>query len=389
MIAMGAALLPIPAGMVERLYSTGLYLTIQPLLTGASNRTPFALLDLLIVGRRRDMGRLRRSRRRRIGEPDSRRSSDSRSHDSLVRGVLFTVPRDMGAELSPAPPDRQAGVRWRRGDGRCGARRSRRRRRSAECAASTGTCRGDGGTTDGASRVDVGLASAFARAVGDAGIPSSIVVGRPKRTLLDWYFRRAGVDGMTDPFFLETLLASGVLPFERPFLVAHEWSHLAGIADEGEANFVGWLTCRRGSPADQYSGWLFLYQELARAVGARDRAALGSVARRRTSRGSPRDSRSVHASGQPARVGGRLARVRFVPESQSGRSGRRKLRGGRPPRAGRAPGRWTRGARGSLVRERSAGTQRRVARLVLVIHANPETDLRVAPSDARERPRCR
>jgi hypothetical protein len=132
------------------------------------------------------------------------------------------------------------------------------------------------GATDGASRVDVGLASAFARAVGDAGIPSSIVVGRPKRTLLDWYFRRAGVDGMTDPFFLETLVASGVLPFERPFLVAHEWSHLAGIADEGEANLIGWLTCRRGSPADQYSGWLFLYQELARAVGARDRAALAA-----------------------------------------------------------------------------------------------------------------
>jgi hypothetical protein len=43
---------------------------------------------------------------------------------------------------------------------------------------------------------------------------------------------------MTDPFFLETLVASDVLPFERPFLVAHEWSHLAGIADEGEANFV-------------------------------------------------------------------------------------------------------------------------------------------------------
>jgi len=67
---------------------------------------------------------------------------------------------------------------------------------------------------------------------------------------------------MTDPFFLETLMASDILPFERPHVVAHEWAHLAGITDEGEANFVGWLTCVRGTPSQQYSGWLFLYSEV-------------------------------------------------------------------------------------------------------------------------------
>ena len=92
-------------------------------------------------------------------------------------------------------------------------------------------------------------------------------MSRPKATLLDFYFRRAGVAGMTDPYFLETLVERNLIPFERPFVVAHEWSHLAGFADESEANFVGWLTCLRGSNADQYSGWLFLYDELAGAVG--------------------------------------------------------------------------------------------------------------------------
>jgi hypothetical protein len=82
---------------------------------------------------------------------------------------------------------------------------------------------------------------------------------------------------MIDPYFLETLVQRGILPFERSFVVAHEWSHLAGFADESEANFVGWLTCVRGSAATQYSGWLFLYSELARAVGARDRAAVSSM----------------------------------------------------------------------------------------------------------------
>jgi hypothetical protein len=82
---------------------------------------------------------------------------------------------------------------------------------------------------------------------------------------------------MTDPFFLETLVASDLLPFERPFVIAHEWSHLAGFADEGEANFVGWLTCLRGAAPVQYSGWLSLYAEL---VGGLSRSARADVAAR-------------------------------------------------------------------------------------------------------------
>ena len=56
--------------------------------------------------------------------------------------------------------------------------------------------------------------------------------------------------------------------------MAHEWSHLAGIADEGEANFTAWLSCARGAPPNAYSGWLSLYGELAGAVNGPDRAAL-------------------------------------------------------------------------------------------------------------------
>ena len=54
---------------------------------------------------------------------------------------------------------------------------------------------------------------------------------------------------MTDPFFLEVIVNPDVLPIERPFVVAHEWAHLAGYADESEANFVAWLTCAHGDAA--------------------------------------------------------------------------------------------------------------------------------------------
>ena len=125
-------------------------------------------------------------------------------------------------------------------------------------------------------RVDPSLASAFERTQRELGATSTAVPGRPKASLLNVYFRRAGVAGMTDPYFLETLVQRELLPFERPIIVAHEWSHLAGYNDESEANFVGWLTCLRASTPNQYSGWLFLYTELAGAVRPRDRGDLAA-----------------------------------------------------------------------------------------------------------------
>ena len=92
------------------------------------------------------------------------------------------------------------------------------------------------------------------------------VSGRPKWSILGPWFRWTAVDGMTDPFFLEVLVRHDLLPFERPFVVAHEWAHLAGYADESEANFVGWLTCLRGDAAARYSGWTSLYLELNAAL---------------------------------------------------------------------------------------------------------------------------
>jgi hypothetical protein len=152
--------------------------------------------------------------------------------------------------------------------------------------------------------IDPDLADGFARADRDLGSRSAPVAARPKVTLFDLYFRRAGVEGMTDPYFLETLVQRDLLPFERPFVIAHEWSHLAGFADESEANFVGWLTCLRGSVADQYSGWLFLYGELSRVVRPGDRGPL-SVGLAAGPRASGVPPTAVATDGRPAGTPGR------------------------------------------------------------------------------------
>jgi hypothetical protein len=95
-----------------------------------------------------------------------------------------------------------------------------------------------------------------------------IVHGRPKPTLLGWYFHKASIAGMTDPFLLEAMLSPDLLDVERPFVLAHEWAHLAGYADESEANFLAYLACRRGDAAARYSAALVVlgYAQGSRAL---------------------------------------------------------------------------------------------------------------------------
>jgi hypothetical protein len=121
---------------------------------------------------------------------------------------------------------------------------------------------------------DSSLRQAFAavqRVLSDA---PAATPGRLKATLFGPYFRWTGVDGMINPFGLEVLSNPDLLPFERPFIAAHEWAHLAGYADESEASFVGWLTCMQGDVPARYSGWLFLYWQVNGEMDTAGRARL-------------------------------------------------------------------------------------------------------------------
>jgi len=262
--AVAAAVVPTPAAGVERLYSTGPYLVVQRALTSASNAAGFSLLDVFaaavivfwVLALARDVSR--RPGWFRIAGPLVWRTVAMAAALYLAFLMLWglnyrRVPLTEKLQFDPA-------------------------------AATPGSARAMTATAiDRLNRLfDAGhatepaasLPAAFASVQGDLGAARPAVPGRPKRTLADWYFRRAAVDGMTDPFFLETLVAGDLLPVERPFVVAHEWSHLAGYADESEANFLGWVICLKGGDASAYSGWLFLYSELIGAVDIRDRRDL-------------------------------------------------------------------------------------------------------------------
>jgi hypothetical protein len=138
------------------------------------------------------------------------------------------------------------------------------------------------------------LSRSFDNVQRQLGQPALAVPGQPKTTLLNLYFRWAAIDGMTDPFFLETLVVDEALPVERPFIIAHEWAHLAGYAQESEANFLGWLTCLDAGEQAQYSAWLALYWHLAAALPVSDRRTLDAALHE----GPKRDLRAIAARSQ-------------------------------------------------------------------------------------------
>jgi hypothetical protein len=269
-----AALTPVPATWVERVYSSRLYPRLQQPITAASNLIPIALFDLLTIGvvvvwtgfAVHDLqgSGARRAKAVRVAWRTAAWGASLYLLFLLVWGLNYRrvrlvdkLPFDAAAVTADVA------------------------RRNALVSVAQLNALHDRAHTDGwtaAGTIDPALAGSFAQVLEGTGMTRPVVPGRPKRTLLfDWYFRRAGVDGMTDPYFLETLVASRLLPFERPFVVAHEWAHLAGVADEGEANFIAWLACVDGTSPNQYSGWLFVYGELARAIGRADGAALAQA----------------------------------------------------------------------------------------------------------------
>ncbi|MEO8256159.1 MAG: DUF3810 family protein [Acidobacteriota bacterium] len=271
--AAALAVAPLSPLHVERAYSSGAYLWLQRILTSVSNLFPFALFDVLLAATVAawliafgiDLARARGSWARmalRLAGRTVVWSAGFYLAFLLIWGLNYRrVPL---AEKLQFDADRVS---------------------PAGAAALAATAVHELNTLHDAAHasgwfaltaINRQLAASFDRRQRELGATTAAVAGRPKTTLLEPYFRRAGVAGMTDPYFLETLVESELLPFERPFVVAHEWAHLAGYADESEANFVGWLSCVRGSTGDQYSGWLFLYEELTRAVRPADRAALSA-----------------------------------------------------------------------------------------------------------------
>ena len=271
--ALACALAPLPAETVEAVFSTGLYPRIQRLLTPISNAFPFALFDVFVIAAVtgvvvtlvRAMRTARRERRvrpvftafahlaaaaavgyllflglwgfnyRRVPMGERLVLESGIPSADAVMGLGLEAVTQMNALHAAAHQRGWPATEWR----------------------------------------DDNLRGAFARVQRTLTAAPPAEPGRLKATLFGPYFRWTSVDGMVDPFALEVLANPDLLPLERPFVAAHEWAHLAGFADESEANFVGWLTCIHADVSSQYSGWLYLFWEISGKVSTADGARLG------------------------------------------------------------------------------------------------------------------
>lgn len=267
-----AAILPRPDATIERVYGRAVYPALQAALTGASNRLPIAVFDVALVCALaamvwwwfRALGALWR---RRLWAPAGRAAWATLTLAAVlylwflaVWGLNYARP-PMDARLAlpaGAPADAEVAAMLDEA--------------VAAVNALHAASRGDGFVPyDVAADVARALHAVEAR----QGRPRPTVSGTPKPTLLAPYFRMAGVDGLTAPFALETLLNPDLTAPERPFVLAHEWAHLSGYAAEADANFIAWLVTQEPgtSPRTAYSGWLFLVSEAARQVPAATRRA--------------------------------------------------------------------------------------------------------------------
>jgi hypothetical protein len=263
-LAAVVAFAPAPPWVVESLYSRGGYPWLQSGVTFISNLLPVAVLDLLIVValgaaifRLVQLARaMRKTGAARTAWEGARRLVRAAALLVLIFmlgwGLHYRrVPLEQSLGAPPAPD--VASLLAVIADA------------NALAASLRPGLRGDADITY--AEVAAQLQRPMTEALAQIGRPTRFRPGRPKFSLiLGPFFTRAGVNGMLNPLALESIVHADLLPVERGFVLAHEWAHLAGQADEAEASAVGWLACMKGGPALAYSASLYLILEAGGAL---------------------------------------------------------------------------------------------------------------------------
>ena len=274
-VAVAGAAIPLPRALVEAAYSQAAYPILRQFVIGFSSLTNLVLFDLLLIGGLVALlawWMLRLIRSSRGGR--LRVLASLAGQTVVVAAALYLVfLATWGLNYRRLPLTSRLGY--------AESRVTQPALESATVAAIEALNRLYGSTQDQIwpqlDELPVRLGPAFERVQDRLGV-SPVAPGlMPKRSMLTPYFRRAGVDGMVDPFFLQILVNETVLPFERPFVTAHEWAHVAGFAHEGEANFVAWLTCLEGDDAMRYSAWSFLVPRLLAALSEAAQQRVGAT----------------------------------------------------------------------------------------------------------------
>jgi hypothetical protein len=259
LLAWAAVAAPLPAGWLEHGYANGVFAVMNRVFVPVTNLVPFALGDVellavliaLVAWWIRAMRRTPRPRRLRVAA-------------RLVAHTIGYVA--LGVVLF----ELLWGFNYRRTTVAARVDFADSRVTDAAVAAFSerivGILNADVAAAHAETLDQAKLSAAFEPVVRRLGDDWDVTVTRPKFTILQPYYNAAGIGGQYSPFSFETMLNADFLPFEVPRALAHEWSHAGGFTDEGDANYIGTLTCLRSNdPLIRYSGAFWTYGELPEA----------------------------------------------------------------------------------------------------------------------------
>lgn len=78
---------------------------------------------------------------------------------------------------------------------------------------------------------------------------------KPKPLTFSAFLSIQNLTGIYSPFTVEANYNQDMTPYNIPFTMCHELSHLRGFMQEEEANFIAWLACKDAPEAEfRYSG---------------------------------------------------------------------------------------------------------------------------------------
>ena len=227
--ALALAAVPFPARWIEGLYSNGVYPWLPRLCAPLANALPFPLLDLWLLLLLFGLPLWWVVRFRRFGPGRRWQAAGQAALDTLLAAASLACAFELMWGLNYQRPPLTARLDW--DQQRVNFQSATNLSKTAIVHLNAEAAVARTGPWPPEEEWRAALHESFLKVVTGLGQQTSVAIVRPKKSLLDPYMAASGVEGFINPLGYEVILNSHTLPFERPYLLAHEWAHLAGFAD--------------------------------------------------------------------------------------------------------------------------------------------------------------
>ncbi|HKY04348.1 MAG TPA: DUF3810 family protein, partial [Blastocatellia bacterium] len=218
-LAMLLLFVPLPAGFVERFYSTGIYPFFQSALTPLTNLAPFAIVDLLLVVSAVGLPSWWIARIVRAGRGRRLPAMGGLLFNTVVllAGLFLVFEILWGFNYMRKP----LAAKLEYDEQRLTRDSLKQLARATVAGLNQESASVHSGKWPDEGEWRSELHESFEAAVKEMGNSTGIAPAEPKESLLNPYLAAAGIEGFVNPFGHEVVLDRDLLAFEKPFTLAH------------------------------------------------------------------------------------------------------------------------------------------------------------------------